>query len=77
MPVSTDTKKPMVSEFGCALRNHKEVEQIGSIKPHELAQRYAAPAHRYLPGLSWDPRTARFRNVFSRDPWGDAPRPDM
>jgi hypothetical protein len=45
----------------------RELAQIGQITPEEFARRFPTKAA-YVPGLSWDPTTAKYWDEFKRDP---------
>jgi len=52
-----------------------ELKKIGQISPDEFARRYTTSA-RYLPGLSWDPTSAKYFDRFDADPARDVPPPE-
>ena len=50
--------------FGYAPRFAEELARIGQISPPEFARRYGV-TNMYAPGLSWDPTTAKYWDLFS------------
>jgi hypothetical protein len=50
--------------FGYAAEFAKALKAIGQISPQDLAARYPAPTD-YLPGISWDPTTAQYWDLFN------------
>lgn len=53
--------------FGYAGVFQRELSRIGQISPEAFAEAYASPAE-YLPGISWDPMTAQYWDLFNIDP---------
>ena len=53
--------------FGYGAAFEAALAKIGQISPQAFAERFASGAA-YLPGLSWDPTTARFWDQFDADP---------
>jgi hypothetical protein len=64
--------------FGYAAAFAQELQRIGQISPDQFAAMFPSPTN-YLPGISWDPTTAKFWDQFNADPavvnsnknWGD------
>jgi hypothetical protein len=64
--------------FGYGEAFARELSRLGQISTEEFAALYP-PDTNYLPGISWDPTTARFWDLFNADPnavnagksWGD------
>jgi len=64
--------------FGYGNAFAAELQRIGQISPDQFAAAFPTPTN-YLPGISWDPTSAQFWNLFSADPavvntnkqWGD------
>lgn len=50
--------------FGYAPRFAEELARIGQISPAEFARRYGV-TNTYVPGLSWDPTTAKYWDLLS------------
>src|SRR5262245_54196467 len=64
--------------FGYGAAFAQELQRIGQISPDEFAVMFPSPTN-YLSGISWDPTTAQFWDLFNADPdvvdsnknWGD------
>src|SRR5712692_4379594 len=53
--------------FGYGDSFTQDLQRIGQISPDEFAARFPSTAS-YLPGITWDPTTAEFWDLFNADP---------
>jgi hypothetical protein len=60
-------KKPVPDGLGYTAAFDAELAKVGPITPKEFADRYSSRG-KYLDKLSWDPTTAKFYDLFSKDP---------
>src|ERR1051325_9052513 len=59
---------PAISRFGYAAALEAELARIGPLSLDEFERRYACSPTQYHARPRWDPASARYWDIFSRDP---------
>ena len=72
VPCATAADKPTVKNgtddgLGYTAAFDAELKKLGPITPKEFADRYTSKA-KYIDKLTWDPTTAKFYDLFNKDP---------